>query len=455
MNEEIFRQRAKAAGYSDEEIEKFLASKRTPMKDELLGGAADLAQGATLGLAGAAIPAVKAKAKQFEANHSILGPATNIAGNVLGALAIPGSFAARLGGRVALGATAGGIQGATSDASSLEDRAKHAAEGAALGGVAGAVLPPVAKVAGRLGKLAISPFRNPESIAAEAGAMLPKGAERLMARQEALAPGTTVPAVLDPGLPKAVRVVGSNPQVAREAMEASAARVERLQAARDAMRPQYQALLAQKRAPLDLGPDKPNIRKVIISNGMWPGDETIELEAVQGLRDALEQKIETLAAKSAKGKGGGPLMHKLNEQKKQLSQWLHAMVPELKDLDRDYGVLSRAKRAEESIQKNLAGSRSGNMAARIAGIEPGTPGSSLPSTKSGILHRLFHPDRDELARAANRMLLQPGQIPSELLKARAAAARPGGQYAGLLPFLSGAELGRVPGLLDLPNELQQ
>lgn len=454
MNEEIFRERAKAAGYSDEQIDAFLATKRTPMKDELLGGAADLAQGATLGLAGAAIPAVKAKAKEFESHHSVLGPVTNIAGNVLGALAVPGSLAARVGGRVALGAAAGGIQGATSDASSPVERAKHAAEGAALGGVAGAVLPPVAKLTGRFARMVAAPLRNPESIAAEAGAMLPKNAEALMARQEALAPGTTVPAVLDPGLPKSVRVVGSNPHVAREAMEASAGRVSKLQAARDAMRPQYQAILAEKRAPLNLGPDKPNIRKVVISNGMWPGDETIELEAVQGLRDALDQKIETLAAKSAKGKGGGPLMHKMVQQKKQLTDWLQEVAPGIKSLDRDYGVLSRAKRAEENIQKNLAGARSGNMAARIAGIEPGTPGSSLPATKSGFLHKLFHPDRDELARAANQMLLQPGQIPSAMLKARAAAARPGGQYAGLLPFLSGAEVGRLPGLFDLPSELQ-
>jgi hypothetical protein len=251
---------------------------------------------------------------------------------------------------------------------------------------------------------------------------------------------------MDPSLPASIRVIGANPGIAMEAHAASLARSAKIQTAMDAMGPQYESLLAGKRAPLDLG--KVNIRKVLVSNGVMPGDETAELSAVQALRNTIKGKIDPLRVAVRQGKGGGLRLHELGQQHKALTEWLTTMEPDISQLDKDYGVLARARRTEDGVVKHIMQSRKAYASSRTAGIEPGSPGASLP-TRYTMFHRLMSPSRSRLAEEANRLLLQPGQIPDELLQAKMRAAQ-GPSSTGLLsPFVGGALGGQVSGLFGM------
>lgn len=106
-------------------------------------------------------------------------PATNIAGQVTGAVALPvggvlnaATLPVRMARGAAVGAGYGGLSGA-GEGQTLEDRASRATTGALVGGVVGAAAPPVVEGAIQLGRAAINPVVtgvrgaiNPEAEAA-------------------------------------------------------------------------------------------------------------------------------------------------------------------------------------------------------------------------------------------------------------------------------------------------
>lgn len=362
-----------------------------------------------------------------------------VGGGLVGA----GAKGAGLGARAVMGALSGGAAGGTAGVGYSKDHAVRAgltgaAAGAALGGaipLAGATIAaPFKYLAKRL---------NPTGAVANAtGHLLPEGAEAAMARQEALAPGTAVPAALSPDLPASLRVIGASPKVAREAQAASELRASKIHDAMREVGDQYESLLGGHRANLS-GAGAPDIRKLaVVENGMLPdvmsdGTETLQLRAVQALREKLRVKME--------GAKGTP-KHELGVRVKQLSKWLSFHKPEIGQLDADYHVLASAKRAEAGILKNIRQSRKSYSSNRSAGIEPGSPGASLPSAGS-LMHDLLKADKKGNAEAVNRLLLQPGQIPPQLLKAQARSAKRSFPY-GLLGSVSGGDvLGQMSGSL--------
>jgi hypothetical protein len=393
-------------------------------------------QGATANLAGMAAPKIKEEAEAFRGEHPALGPAAELGGALATAPLWPAKAGLALRG--ALGAGAAGVSSVAGGEGPMKERLKDAALPAAAGGLAGLVLPAALNKVGRVAKRAAQPFKSATSHVADgAGPLLGDDAAAAIARQEALAPGTATPVSVTPGMAQSTRVIGANAPVAREAQKAADGRLEKIQSAMEGMSPQYEALLGKARGPLDLG--KVNIRPVIIKNGLWPGDETIELTAVQALRNAVRGKMDVLRVAVRQGKGGGPKLHQLGKDFDKLTSWLKEQVPDIAKLDADYGVLARARRAEEKVIKHIGQSRSAYGSSRVAGMEPGSPGASLPS-KSNMLGRMFGPDRSRLAEEANRLLLQPGQIPIELLRARMRQAKP--YQPGLLaPFAIGEQAG--------------
>ncbi len=413
---------AKSQGKSDEEIAATLKahgvnwSPPSPLKKAIHGGSAAFLQGVSLNLAGKIAPDLKKAADEFNAEHSVAGPIANIAGGLTSAAALPVGLGASALARGLTGAGAAGVS-ALAGGKDL----KSAAEDAAVGGVAGAAIP---AAVGAIAK-PISRFVNPrffpgKTVAKAVGPLLPDDAAQVMARQEALAPGASVPANLSPEIPAAVRVIGADPAVARKAQIQSVERLKLIKSSMQAFKPKYDALLKGKVAPTSTG--NVDITKIVTDNGLMPMNGQVQLTVVQRLRHDVLNKLET-----AKGMKRG----ELGEAYAKLSEWLHQTAPGIQAIDSDYGVLARMKKAETEILKNIRQSRKAYASAGAAGITPGSPAGRLP-TQGGMMSDLFHPERAPLAQQAHSLLLQPGQIPGPLLNARNKAMGMGRFSPGLL-----------------------
>lgn len=456
--EELIQQ-LRDAGFNDDEIREHIENMEAGSKPQhpLLAltraltsrkGPAELAgaalQGATLGSAKYVVPGLEEQQKTFAEENPGPARAANFAGALATAPLLP--FKAGLLARLGIGGGAAGVHAFNEAEGSIPERLDAAKVPALVGAGAGAVLPAAAHKVSKVVQKLRQPFRGASTQVAEgAGPLLADDAAAKMSELERLAPGTATPANITPGMENTVRVMGANAPLAREAEKASVGRFKALQTAKEGLSPQYQQLLDGKTGPLRVGSG--DITPVLTKNGILPPGPDIPMLQVQALRNTLRGKAEQLrAAVQGKGKAGGPELNRLNSQLHDLTEWLEKQVPEIRALDKQYGLLSRTARSEEKVRKNLANSRSSYATNRVAGVEPGSPAGSLPG-KEGLLRRMFGPDRAELAAQANRLLLQPGQIPSELLKARARAAQT--YQPGLFaPFVIGGQTPAAFGLLE-------
>lgn len=404
---------ARSRDYSDKEIQQILAKNgieweppRT-LKEEIRGGSASFLQGVSLNAAGLISPELKKAAERFRKEHKVLGPAMDIAGSVTSGLALPVGLGAGALTRALVGGGAGAIASAAGGEGSLEERAKRGAVGGAVGAVGGAAIPAVVGGAVKIGGRFVNPRFRPGATNAKAvGPLLPDNAEQIMARQEALAPGASTAAGLDPSLPQTTRVIGADPALARKAAGEARKRLDLINSSMRAFKPRYDAILKGKSAPLVSG--GVNIGPVLTKNGLMPINGQIGLSVVQRLRHDYANKMVT-----AKGMKKGELV----EEWAKLNEWLHKNAPDIKAIDSEYAVLKGMKKAETEVVKNLGAARGNYATSRAAGIEPGSPGAKLP-TNSGLAQELLHPSRENLGRAAYDNLLQPGRIPGSLLRAR-------------------------------------
>lgn len=439
------------------EIERYLQSQgATPvdeappsMKQEIHGGSAAFLQGAGLNVPGLISPDLRHASEDFGKRHNILGPVLKGAGTVATSMLAPEVWGAKWLGRALLGGGAAAVDAGAAGDGTVAERLKRAGTALPVGAVAGAAIPPTVGLANKfVGKL-IKPLMPERTVAKAVGALLPADAAAKMARIEQLAPGTGTVAALSPEIPASTRVIGANPGVALKAEDAAITRLGKLKTALQGMSPQYQQVLTNNGQPITAPlavRGGPNIVPTLVRNGHLPTNST-SLETVQALRNTIRAKKDALWITAQKGKGGGPKVRDLNEDYKNLTQWLEYHAPGVAKLDADYRVLNDARRAEETVLKNIKQSRKAYASSRAAGIEPGSPGASVP-TKGGLLHTLFSSDRKALAAAADKLLLQPGQIPTALLKARAAAVRGPSGRPGLLGAMG---LGAAAG--DLNDQL--
>ncbi len=129
------------------------------------------------------VATTRAQSDQLEKEH----PYASLGGNVAGALALPGlgaakgaTLAGRMGYGAAVGAGTGALYGLGEGEGSLTERTPTALTGAAIGGAAGGLIPPVTEGLYQAGKQITSPIRNlitgaitPETVASRrvAGAL--------------------------------------------------------------------------------------------------------------------------------------------------------------------------------------------------------------------------------------------------------------------------------------------
>jgi len=331
-----------------------------------------------------------------------------LGGTELGAAAKGAGLGARVLGGAATGALASGASGVGySDSKPVQAGLTGAAGGALLGGALPLVGAGLGKVVGGL----VNRFNPEASVAKATGHLLPPGAPAALAAREALAPGTTVPAALNPELMGAsVRNIGADAALGRAAHLASEARLDTIKQSLKDIGDQMEQTLAGRLADVDQ-PSAAPIRKILVQNGLMPtphssGADVVDLKVVQALRNKLRLRME-----GQKGMAKGETYQNVRT----LSDWLLHQAPDIGKLDHDYATLSQARKAEETLLKHIKQSRRSFSSSRSAGIEPGSPGASLPSS-GGLMQKILSPDRAALAQAAHKLLLTPGGIPQALLR---------------------------------------
>lgn len=322
------------------------------------------------------------------------------------------------------------------------------AEDAAVSGGASALLGGATSVAGTavsgVVKKALDALHPERVVTREAATQVPAGVAANITRQEQLAPGTGILADQSPELTAMTRGVGADAEAGVNARLAAEARLKALKDAKAALGPRYDAL--EQQLPVD-----DELRAIMArANESIPGDE-VAFARLQQLRTALLEGIRATKKGSRKFEDGKIVSD--------LTKWLQARIPDLKQVDSDWNFLTKRVAAATKLGKEVASSSSNYAANRTYGGESGSIGGSLPASTRGVtelLTGLFKPDRAVRARTVANMLLTPGDATqtalSSILKARQAMSvepnllsrmGPAGLFGDLIPQV-GAQM---PGLL--------
>ncbi len=350
----------------------------------------------------AATGAGQAKLTASEVGGGLVGALTGggLAAGAARALGL-GANAARatgIGARALRGAKGGAIGGAVGGTGySTGNPLAGAAAGAVGGGIAGGIIPPAARAIGGAAGLARDIVNPGRSVAREAASQLPPNAAATMARQNALAPGTALPADLTPEMTALARGLGADPASGMAAREVAADRVQALAAAKQSVAQGYDQYAGQ-RIPLT-----PEVDVVLKRHGILSSQGDVDFETAQLLRTKLREKLSETKRGSVK--------HELGEQKKTLDAWLRSRLPGLSDVDSRYGFLVERSKAAKKLHQEVLNSNKNYAAARAYGSDAGSIGGSLPRSSRGLVDRLLgvlEPNRGDRARAANALLMTPG-----------------------------------------------
>lgn len=252
--------------------------------------------------------------------------------------------------------TAGGV---ASDVFSLPT-----ALSAILGGAGGAV---ASKIADRG-----LPQGGSGKVSQEGAALLPnKSPDDIrwtVARQEQLAPGTTVAADLSPELQMMSKGVGADRLTVMRETQAADKRLQLLLKARSDMGKQYDALDGQ-RAPID-----PPLLQAIAATGVKgvvPKNATeVDLGAIQKLRSTIAGK--------ARDTNNPALQRDYRQQAGALTDWLQTQWSAVKGVDSDYAFLTERAKAAKRTLDILNRSAASHGVGRAFGVDPGSVGGSLP-----------------------------------------------------------------------------
>lgn len=268
---------------------------------------------------------------------------------------------------------AGGIAGVNAEGSSTAPTARGVAgdvfslptaASAALGGLGGAMASKIADRGlpkGTVGKVqqegaGLLPNKTPDEIRAT------------VARQEQLAPGTTVAADLSPEVQTMARGVGADLQTSMQATKQAEARFRALNQARSELGKQYDILKGQT-APID-----PEIVTAVAATGrkgVIPRNATeVDMAKIHDLRsDILGQIKDTMNPKRQKD---------LRDEAGALTAWMQKQWPAIKGLDSDYAFLSERAKTAQKTMAILKRSAANYGTARAYGTEAGSVGGSLP-----------------------------------------------------------------------------
>jgi hypothetical protein len=322
----------------------------------------------------------------------LVGAAAKAAGLGRSAAAATG-----LGARALQGAKAGSVGGAVAGTGySKENPVAGAVGGAVVGGAAGGLIPPLARAAGA-GVGFVRDMANPGRVVArEAAGQLPANAAQTMARQEALAPGTALPADLTPEMTALARGIGADPKAGIAARETAVKRIADIQAAKYSVGQAYAPFQGQRI------PVTPEVQAVMKKNGILAQGD-VDFETAQLLRTKIRERLGETKRGSVK--------HELSEQKGTLDRWLQSNLPGLADIDSRYGFLVGREKAAKKLATEVINSNKNHAAARAYGKDAGSIGGSLPSNSRGLVDRLLgilEPNKADRARAAQHLLMTPG-----------------------------------------------
>lgn len=450
--------KARQAGYSDPEIDQFVRQKYgTPLNLIMAPQQSDymrsLGAGATLGfndeltgavskLLGGNYTQARDQVRAQQAAASAIAPkrmaATEMAGAALPGLLTGGivnpatSAPGRVAQATAVGAGLGGASGlghstATDPMGMLSD----VGSGAGAGALAGSLF--------SLAPEAVSFLRNrgAQTVAQAARYAMPSNAAQTIARQEAMAPGTSSIAGLSPETVPLARGVGVDLKTANAARAAADARVQALDAARQRIGQQYQ-VLSDRRLPVD-----DNLRSIVGGNMMLPGQD-VSFGDVQSLRSDLAAKLRAAQkAYNARGEQGNVIAD-LAPRKAALDQWLQGQVPGLSQVDNDYAFAMNRLQAAKALRKQVGQSLSSNASVGAAGMTAQSPAAQLASPShliSTLLDKVLAPSKAARAGFINELLMTPGGAAKVLAPPPGAVTAPfypigGGLLAGLSDLLT-------------------
>lgn len=217
--------------------------------------------------------------------------------------------------------------------------------------------------------------------------------------------------------------------------------------------------IAKEMGPMDTRlhlSDKDNLDASSLMGGrqaMPPGEHgpTIDFTDLQRIRTALRAE--------ARASRNSAVRHDKNAAVKQITEWLEGHMPDLKQVDSDFAFLSDRIGAARKTLREVTSSSKNYAASRAYGEEAGSIGGSLPQGSRGLgaemMSRAIRPNRAGRARAANELLLTPGDATRTALEriaqARAGMSAPQGNLPpALRSLLFGDAVPTAPGLLMSP-----
>lgn len=309
------------------------------------------------------------------------------------------------------GSGAGGVAGAGySEKEAPAGILGDAAVGAAVGGVVGGAVPVAGAALKGVRNYAADVVNPGRSVVREASNQLghvPGGATNVMARQEALAPGTAIQGDLSPELVSLMRGVGADQASANKAREIAASRIKDIKAAFKPVQARY------KQHEGTMLKVTPEVMQVLEKHGKGKGPAAIapngvvDFTDVQKLRSRLLDKLRTTKK--------GHIKQEVGPQVAVLDDFLTKNVPGIDAIDSDWKFLLQRLSAAEDLEHVVTESAKTYATQRAYGVDPASAGGSLPSIKPGMLGRLMsflEPNRADRARAAQHLLMTPNLAPS-------------------------------------------
>lgn len=391
------------------------------------------AQGATLGfsdeLAGAGAAMVPGGDDYTTARDKVRGnlsasrhinpkqtTGTELAGGILPGVAsmfIPGAPAA--GASFATNALrageVGGLLGAVGGAGMSEEEdasgiAKDAAISGGIGAVAGPVLEAGGALAGAAGRRVRDAVSPASAVMRNTAPLVPKTAAADIARQEAMAQGTATISNLTPELQQSTLPgIGANAKVAMAQQEKSAARLAKLQQAKEIIGAQYNSLT--QKVPLTQA-----VREIIKgrAKGITAQTKDVEASVLHAVRSDLKAE-----AKAMRNKRQAFMKR---QQADELTKTLENHLPGIRQLDSDYSFIEKRVVAESKALKELKASLARHARAGNYGDSPMTPGAQVFGRPgiSEMLAGALRPDRGARAAAVADATMTPANTQGSLAR---------------------------------------
>jgi hypothetical protein len=339
---------------------------------------------------------------------------TELASGILpgvAAMFVPGAqpATASFAGNALNAAKVGGLLGAVSGAGMSEEEdmsgiAKDAAIGGGVGAAAGPLFEGAGAIVGGAGRRIRDAVSPSSAVMRNTAPLVPKDAAATVARQEAMAKGTATISNLTPELQAATTGgIGANAKVALEQQARSAARLEKLQQAKEFIGAQYNSLT--QKVPLT-----PVVREIIRGRvkGVTAATPEIEASVLHAVRSDLKAEAKAMRNKRQ--------AFQKRQQAETLTKELETHLPSIRQLDSDYSFIEKRVAAEAKGLKELKMSLARHARAGNYGDSPITPGGMIfgrPGV-SDMIAGALRPNRGARAAAVADATMTPGNTQGSL-----------------------------------------